>query len=539
MVPLARIRRLEPWELPFRAVQGWVHLTDRWWRAPAVPDGPAPRWPGFPARPLGAGFVPPLLDDQTVVQREPEVDPTDLRSRWDLTRLQHQAGRGDAAGALRWCTDHPPGSHGWEVPIEVAIRLASLLALADRAPTHRAAFRATIAAHAAWIARHPSRGTSANNHRVAELGALALAAHALPDLPAARRWRAEAEELTDVLAAQLHPDGVGVEQSPTYLGFDLEWALLARRCGIDGLDEPIGRGARWLAALVDDTGQVPAIGDDDGGHVVPEPVGPRWLHSVLGAARTALGQPPPPGWVPDRRAAWLGVGPAETSAAGAPARSLGAGFASFPFGGYTVLGSASKRVVVDHGPLGGCWHAAHGHADALAVYVHDAEGPWIVGRGTGRYHGPGRRFHRGTAAHPTVVIDGRDQSTPNAAPFLWDTRAVATLEHASPDRVVARVEGAPHGVVHRRTVTVDGDGVHLVDTLIGAGRHHVAVVLPVAPGRTATITADPRCTVRAITGGPRPGPGWHSPRYGVWVEATTWLVEGHFALPVTLRTIIR
>ncbi|MEQ1572586.1 MAG: heparinase II/III-family protein, partial [Myxococcota bacterium] len=227
---------------------------------------------------------------------------------------------------------------------------------------------------------------------------------------------------------------------------------------------------------------------------------------------------------------------------------------TFPDGGLTVLRTPEVHLVFDHGPLGGFALAAHGHADALATYLHDRFGPVLVGRGTGVYVGAPdfRRFHRGTSAHPTLVLDGADQSAPSDHPFLWRTRATATLDHARPEEGFASAHHdgyAGRGVVHRRAVRVEGPRFTWVDTVDGAGLHHVAVTLPLAPGltldadravwdgarRVGRIALDPRLRWEVITGGERPGPGWHASAYGEWSPATTVCASAVLRAPATLE----
>lgn len=520
---LARVRAMSARELPFRIRQQWTLATDRWWTPAPPPPGAEPRWPG--------PYAPRPIADR------PPPDLADPRLQWEAGRLQTAS----AEVASAWLAANPPGrGPAWESAMEVALRLVSLARWATEGPAP--SLRAAVHAHAQWVARHPSRGSSANNHRVAELGALALAGAAL----GVTTWRDEAAELPFVLRAQLHPDGGGVEQSPSYLAYDLEWAMLARRSGVEGLDEPIARGARLLGALLDDTGALPSLGDDDDGRVVATADREdAYARSVAGAAGVAA-----PGYAPDARAVLVGAGGDRCAAR--------RGSITFPDAGLTVLVGEGSRLVFDHGPLGGAFLAAHGHADALAVYLHDAYGPVVVGRGTGCYRGDpaARRFHRGTSAHPTVEIDGADQSEPANHPFLWRSRAECRLEVADPGGRWARARHdgyARRGVVHRRTVRGVGGEWVVEDELLGAGLHHVALHWPLAPGLRADadgavwsgarlalrVAADPLLGLAVVSGGPRPGLGWHSPRYGEWVPADALVSAGVLRLPARVRTVLR
>ncbi len=585
---LARLRRIHPGEIPARLGQQlWLRLP------PAAPDpGPRRRCP-LPAPPpegpraelgpflrhghevLGSWIEP---RHRACFHRDPQArtswpvrsghrldllgSPQDPRRTWELGRLQHLAWLSAAGPEARpaieadlscWIAQHPPGRGlGWASTLEVALRLVSLVQIGGAFPSEP--LWRSVAAHAAWLIRHPSVGSSARNHRIAELGALALASEALPDASGARRWRRAAARLPGALAHQLHPDGVGIEQSTAYLAFVIEWGLLARALGIEGLDPALRRATRFLLHLVDASGEVVSLGDSDDGRVLATTVGPEigYVRSVIAAAAAVLGLPAPGGERSDDPRHHVLRVPAAR-----PWRDPGS--RTFPQGGLTVLRHRDRVVVFDHGPLGEPDLGAHGHADALSVWVHLGSGPLVVGRGTGQYNAdpPQRRFARGSRAHPTVVIDGIDQSEPHTHPFLWRSRARARLLSVDPGagQAIAEHDGylARLGVVHRRSVALHDDHLVLLDTLEGSGRRHVAIVLPLAPELRArpgpggiellsagqhvtTVVVDPRCRARIVRGGARPGPGWHSPRYGVQIPATTVSLEARPWLPVTLRT---
>jgi len=520
----ARLRRVPPRELPRRALSLGTWVADRWSGPPSTPPGPPPQWRA-PWGDLARVALPSLRDQAPAGTALDVLGPGwDTRLRWGPQRLQHHALTAAAdtddpdtvRAAFAWMWRHPPPQGlAWSSSLEVALRLISLVWLRHRRGVHT---------HAWWLLRHPTTGHAARNHRVAELAALAVAAAALPDLPDATAWRDAAEALPDVLHNQLHRDGVGVEQSTGYLSFVLEAAHLAAQCGIAGLDAPLQRGAAFLDHLLDATGRAVSIGDDDDGRVVPSALllGHSYSQAVVRKIRPT----------------------------GSPVGSR-----TFAAGGLTALRHDTTLVVFDHGPLGEPHLGAHGHADCLSCWVHTADGPVIVGRGTGLYTGDpeARRFHRGTAAHPTVVVHGADQSIAHQHPFLWRTRATPTLLATDPQRgrVSARHDGyARFGITHTRTVTLGADGVSLTDALDGTGHPPVEVMLPLAAGLTLAdngwvvrgdrrilrLMADPQCRVRTITGGPRPGPGWHSDQYGAWEPATTVILQAEPTLPARLHT---
>ena len=72
----------------------------------------------------------------------------------------------------------------------------------------------------------------------------------------------------------------------------------------------------------------------------------------------------------------------------------------------------SVGLVMDFGPLGLGSTAAHGHADALSLWLSIDGEYFLIDAGTYAYHShpEWRTFFRSTAAHNTVCVDGRSQS---------------------------------------------------------------------------------------------------------------------------------
>ena len=96
--------------------------------------------------------------------------------------------------------------------------------------------------------------------------------------------------------------------------------------------------------------------------------------------------------------------------------------AALPESGLYVMSCADGRLqaVIDAGPQGAL-AAGHGHADALSLTLHACGRELLGDPGTYQYVGPdGQREHfRGTAAHNTLQLDRRDQSSPKG-PFAWE-----------------------------------------------------------------------------------------------------------------------
>jgi hypothetical protein len=476
----------------------------------------------------------------------------DVKYVWEINRLQFlvplaamvlRDGDRRAAAAIdravaSWHAANPPfGGIAWAAGIEVALRAISLavaVTLAgDRlAPETRAKVAEILSASRRWLENFPSRFSSANNHRVAELAGLVVIAIAEAQSDDAARAELVAEVLRQIL-----PDGAGAEQSPSYAAFTVELALLCARLGRAAgaplpaeFDQRLGLFIDWIDWLGDGR-RTPAIGDDDEGRVLTlgqyEPDYPR---SVAAAVAAYLGLP---GSAPHGD-------PLRTLVFGRPAgtRSPPRGLRTFAAGGCTAWsGEVAGRhlhLVLDHGPLGYLSIAAHGHADALSLILSIDGEPVLVDPGTFLYGSGGdwRRWFRGTRAHNTLNL-GVDQSE-MAGPFNWSARAEAWLDEAVDRpalRLVARHDGYRRrfGVNHQRSVAATPDGLTVTDRLLG-GTREAAIVFQLAPGLTAELHGTearverggrallricfPDGEVVATSGASATDGGWVSPAFG-------------------------
>ena len=168
---------------------------------------------------------------------------------------------------------------------------------------------------------------------------------------------------------------------------------------------------RWqpstLLWLMDDDVHTPAIGDGDGSRVLAltQASEDRYAASVVNLVARMVGHRAdlaPPRADPALRDLW---GAAEIATA-APERH---GTRVFEAGGYTVWRRATPQgtlvLVFDHGPLGFESIAAHGHADALSIWLSWGDEQLIVDAGTYLYHSGGRwrDYFRRTHVHNTLL----------------------------------------------------------------------------------------------------------------------------------------
>jgi uncharacterized heparinase superfamily protein len=429
----------------------------------------------------------------------------DVKYVWEPNRLQmmhplaaviagtqdrhlHQLGFAIIAS---WAAANPPYQGvNWNSGIELALRVVSLaLFVAASDPTtlsveERIRIRGLIVAHARYLAAFPSLYSSANNHRIAEGLGLFLAGLLLPDVREARAWRDEGRRILETeTMRQILPDGVGAEQSPTYQAFSMEMVALAAQLAddlgvpfADNVIERLVRGAEYLSWLSDQNGCVPAIGDDDEGRVIAQPADrePRYVASIVAAVaglsrNAALSVP---AHDPHLRDVIFN----------SPRQPVGenSGLRVFEQGGVSVANETllgrRMHLVFDHGPLGLPPLAAHGHADALAVWLSIDGEPVFIDAGTYRYFSGGetRSALREGLAHNTLVIDDLSPSR-TATAFSWKTITNAKL--IATDRGPAWSIVGEHGgygrdfrVRHVRRLGRGERGFVIDDQLIGNRR---------------------------------------------------------------------
>lgn len=429
----------------------------------------------------------------------------DVKYVWEFNRLQYlqpvaafasvtndkELAHFCASEIENWIDNNPPFKGvNWASGIELACRIVTILTvtsiLGDAAfsAKQQEKLRISLAAHGYWLMRYPSRFSSANNHLIAEAGALFLLGALAPWLTDSERWaRYGRDTLLSEISRQIHLDGVGAEQSPTYTAFSLEWLLLCGKTA-EQLGQPFPKSyweritlaGEFLRWITDDLGNQPLIGDDDAGRVFYSQItAETYVSSILGSLSTTTSRPDlaPPMTQGHLREAYFGkpthnkIGPI--------------GVRCFEAGGYTVARMQSAQqteilFIMDHGALGYLSIAAHGHADALAVWLHIDGQPILVDAGTYLYHSGGewRDHMRGTPAHNTLSVEGQDSST-ISGPFNWSSKAnisgVVFNDNVDSWSIEAEHDGymRQFGLKHHRRVEYKSNGVFsIIDSLTGS-----------------------------------------------------------------------
>ena len=226
---------------------------------------------------------------------------------------------------------------------------------------------------------------------------------------------------------------------------------------------------------------------------------------------------------------------------------------SFAETGYFIHRGGDLYLIIDGGPLAPDFLPAHAHADIFSYELSVGGRQMIVDTGVFDYAtGEMRRYVRGTRAHNTVSIDGRDQAE------MWGSFRVA--RRSRPHGVGfeksgsrSRFQGTYDGYAkllgdrlrHRREVVCDdGAGELLVrDVVEGEGRHRVESRIHLHPearvggeGRRLVVErGGARCVVEPVEGGDFAiEESWYCPRFGSRQKNKTLILAAGLDLPAHL-----
>jgi hypothetical protein len=514
---------------------------------------------------------------------------TVLAAAWWLSGRERYADA--AADQLRsWWRANPflSGVH-WTSGIEIGVRLLSWVwvrRLMDDWPKVTDLFESDedalrqIAWHQEFLAAFPSRGSSANNHVIAEAAGLLAAACAFPWYAGTPAWRQESAALLErELAANTFESGLNREQATDYHRFVLELALSAA-AEADVAGHPLSEQA-WLrlariadagAAVLDVAGHPPRQGDGDEGRalVVDDPRTDPWA-VALGSAGAILGTP---AWWPDLDGSVQSVLLAQLCRPRRPER-YEVRPDRFADAGLTLLRSRPEDgpeiwCRCDSGPHGFLSIAAHAHADALSLEVRHDGVELLVDPGTYCYHGEPewRQWFRSTSAHNTVQLADVDQSC-SGGPFMWVSHAPSSTLLCGPRGLAVQTWAGQHEgyrgldtpAVHRRHVSLDSPGrtLTVTDIIATAKRPKLAMSWHLGPQvhveldgacarlswnrdgrlREGLLLLPDRLVWSAHRGERDPVLGWYSPRFGQRVPATSLVGRGRAEPGTEMVTLLQ
>ena len=301
--------------------------------------------------------------------------------------------------------------------------------------------------------------TPKRNHRTLELCAIFLAGVVFPEMRRAAHWRefALGEALANI-ESDLLADGVHCELSTDYHHLALKNHLQVRRLAAQNgvtvpaaFDAALQRALEFSLHVHKPDGSVPSLSDGDA----------RGFPDLLRQGADLYGRE-------DMRFVASG------GAQGTPPSARAVHFAA---SGYSIVRSGwgegqgasgyadAQYLVFDSGPLG---EGNHGHFDCLSFELAAFGRSLVVDPGRYTYSeapdpvdGTNWRVHfRGTAAHNTVCVDGRNQTS-------YLPRAIKDASRHAPGSVRHKISGpAPEAGLHERL-----HGRH-VDLLHGRAASH-------------------------------------------------------------------
>ena len=448
----------------------------------------------------------------------------DHKMIWELNRHQYlvllaQAGDEESLRTLfseleSWITQNPfQRGINWASALEVAFRALSWIQIYHYAgirmtPEFRRQFLENLYRHGRHLEANLSIYFSPNTHLLGEAVALHALGALFPDFPRAARWAETGRRwVSNEYVRQVHADGSHFEQSSYYHVYALDMFLF--HASLAGASEEeratLGRMADFLEALIGPNGELPFLGDDDGGRLF-YPYGPRarFAQDTLRTVNAFLGRAP-----------------------GQPRSRL------FEHAGIAVMDSGGRHILIDAGPFGP-GRAGHSHSDTLSMVVGAGDEWLLIDPGTFTYVGDPawREYFRGSSAHNTVRVAGREQAFP-AAPFWWkDPPRVRVLEWSASDvRDTLVAECAYGDFVHRRRVVFEKPGRLIVtDDIDGPPGEHLVEQF----WHAGSINAVRHLTVE---GGVQ-REAWRSSGFGNKHLGPVVVVEKRTALPCRLTAAI-
>lgn len=393
---------------------------------------------------------------------------TALAQAWRLT------GREDYKQTLyrlldHWITSNPFSvGMNWTSALEVAIRAISwlwidYLAGAGMGDDLRRKFLTGLYQHGCYLAANLSVYFSPNTHLLGEAVALHALGVAYPAFPGADRWRQLGGRWVKTqYSAQVRSDGVHAERSSYYHVYALDMFLFHQRfAGADAAGRAVTeRMAGYLAALLGKDGEIPLLGDDDGGRLF-HPFGHR---RRFGRATLAVFADMYPDHVLARP--WLADGAAREDRSDLAAWWIGAPRISrkehldpsasrlFPESGVAILTADEVQIVMQAGPFGK-WRGGHSHDDALSITLRARGRDILADSGTFTYVGNNalRDWFRLAGAHNTMAVAG-PQRLRSESPFSWlerpETRILGWESNGTSDWLDAVCEISGHK--YRRTI---------------------------------------------------------------------------------------
>ena len=447
-------------------------------------------------------------------------DGSDVKAPWELSRLQWSpvvatahalSGESKYRDALRavlgnWVANNRLGiGVNWTVAMEAALRGISLCLtmellwpFSNKEQRWVEQMTASLWQHLRFIEAHNEFSFLVrSNHYLSNIvGLTTLSAY----LGLGRRREKYARAVQRELLLQTYADGGDAEASTGYHFLVAQLGLhsfrVQQQSGVvisSAFQARLGQMFAWMAALADDGGRLPHLGDCDNGRVellmddvaqsaVPE--GER--HSLRIGSFCRLAEPL-------LKQSWLS----------------GEQVSVLPESGIAVLRSGEASVIFCAMPNGLRGKGSHTHCDKLSIIFRLGPDEIFCDSGS-RYYtrsAERRNLDRSTRAHTTLMVDNEEQNIFSAQPrslFQCGNQAAVSPIDLSDGGVCASHEGyARIGVEHRRTVQLRERCLRVLDEVRGMGQHSMTLRFVLSPEWRASSQKITGETVTCELVGPR------------------------------------
>jgi hypothetical protein len=472
-------------------------------------------------------------------------DGSDARVLWEVNRLNHLVTLARAYNVAReekyaaeifsqlgvWREQNPTGrGANWACAMEAALRAMNLLAvfeLTRRSPElneeRLLSFLQTFDQHGAHILRNLEFSyISTSNHYLSDVVGLLWIGIMLPELSAAKEWRAFGlREVLREMDKQVLSDGADSEASTGYHRLVLELFLysfiLARENHIK-IEEKYWEKLRamlsYVRAILRPDGRAPLIGDTDSGQILP--LVPRNAddHAYVLSIGAALFNEPSfklrasEAAMPEELL-WVLGEEGVRAFQNLPEINEEAKSQAFTHAGTYIMRDADLYLLFNASGNGLKGRGSHGHNDALSLEVSACGTQFIVDPGTYVYSADLQERHlfRSTGYHSTVEVDDAEQNvTDPRLPFVMGDEAHPRVLRweSGPERdlVVAEHDGykrLAEGITHRRAVRFEKRARLWIieDSLLGAGSHTFRFRFHLAEGLETSLLTGAQEKVRA------------------------------------------
>ncbi len=360
----------------------------------------------------------------------------------------------------RWVEENPPARRtGWD-PYPTSLRIVNWIKWSLAGNALPVECLHSLAVQARWLRRRLEFHLL-GNHLFSNAKALVFAGLFFEG-EEANRWRDKGlSVLARQIPEQILRDGGHFERSPMYHAIVLEDLLdliNLYRCYGQTVPETWWEAARrmaaWLQVMRHPDGEIPFFND-----------------AALGIAPTPTGL--------DEYAALL-----ELNTRPEPVQRV----QDLPDSGYVRVNHGPAVAFLDAAPIGPDYMPGHAHADTFSFELSLGGQRVFVNCGTSLYGlSPRRQWERSTAAHSTLMVDGKDSSE------VWSGFRVARRARVSQRRIESQGRGIrvvglhdgyrrlPGRPMHRREWCFSPEGLLVVDRVEEGGRHTVTVRLHVHP----------------------------------------------------------